>query len=202
MIILPKECEVNKIIPKKIFYEKINISSSVKKEFVQKIEKIYWKYKISEDNINISKTDEIEEIEVFEITLKEKTIINNILKIISKEIPYPILFKIIYNLETMYALNFEENIFKSEWNEEADFYIKGFDLKSVYENFVRQINNITSNNKIKEEIDKIKEKEQLQKEIQKLENIIKKEKQFNIKIEYNKELNAKKNKLKELVENG
>ena len=47
MINLPKTCEVNKILPKKVFYEKANISSSIKEEFVDKVEKIYWKYKIS-----------------------------------------------------------------------------------------------------------------------------------------------------------
>ena len=44
MIELPNSCKVNKIIPKKIFYEKVNVSNLIKKEFVEKLSKIYWKY--------------------------------------------------------------------------------------------------------------------------------------------------------------
>ena len=57
MIDLPKACIVDKFIPKKTFYEKVNISNSIKEEFTNKLSKIYWKYKISEDTINVSKTE-------------------------------------------------------------------------------------------------------------------------------------------------
>ena len=43
MINLPKNCEVNKFIPKKTFYEKVNISSKAKQDFIDRLEKIYWK---------------------------------------------------------------------------------------------------------------------------------------------------------------
>lgn len=202
MIELPGQCEVNRVIPKKIFYEKVNISSAAKQEFIDKIEKIYWKYKISETKINISKTEEIEEIEVFEITLKEKVEIKNILKVITKEIPYPILFKITYGEEFMYAIKFQEDIFSSEWNTNIAFKIKGFDLKEVYENLVRQINNIQGNSQnIQVEVNKLKQSEAIQKAIQKLESKIKSEKQFNIKVEYNRQLIELKNKMKEFEEN-
>ena len=95
MIKLPKKCVVDKFIPKKIFYEKVNLSSSLKQEFVDKVDKIYWKYKISEDTLNISKTENVEEIEIFEITLKEKVDCKNIIKVITKNIPYIILFEIV-----------------------------------------------------------------------------------------------------------
>ena len=53
MIEIPKECVVDKFIPKKIFYEKVSLSSNLKQEFVDKVDKIYWKYKISEDKLKI-----------------------------------------------------------------------------------------------------------------------------------------------------
>ena len=92
MINLPSNCEVNKFIPKKTFYEKVNISSSAKQDFIDKLEKIYWKYKLSEDTINITKTEEVEEIEIFELVLKEKCDVKSLIKVITKEIPYVILF--------------------------------------------------------------------------------------------------------------
>ena len=55
MIELPRACVVDKFIPKKTFYEKVNISNSIKEEFTDKLSRIYWRYKIPEDTINISK---------------------------------------------------------------------------------------------------------------------------------------------------
>ena len=40
MIELPDSCVVNKFIPKKTFYEKVNISNSIKDEFVEKLSNI------------------------------------------------------------------------------------------------------------------------------------------------------------------
>ena len=199
MINLPKTCEVNKILPKKVFYEKANISSSIKEEFVDKVEKIYWKYKISESNINISKTDKIEEIQVFEITLKEKNEIKNVIRVITKSIPYPILFKLMCKEDYIYVIKFEEYILYSIWNEDIDFQIKGFDLAEVYNNIVRQITKLDDTKKeLKEDIDKLKQIQELEKQIAIAENKMHKEKQFNIKVECNKQLMELRNKLEEL----
>ena len=54
--------------------------------------KIIWKYKLSKDTINILGTNNVEEIQIFEIELKSKIIPKNILQIIDKAIPYPILY--------------------------------------------------------------------------------------------------------------
>ncbi len=67
MIKLPKECRVNRHLPKNKFYEKLTISSKLKNEFVEKIEKITWLYKISQDTCNINKTNEIIEKQIFVI---------------------------------------------------------------------------------------------------------------------------------------
>ena len=199
MIKLPKECVVDKFIPKKVFYEKINLSSNLKQEFIDKIDKIYWKYKISEDTINISKTENVEEIEIFEITLKEKADCKNIIKVIAKNIPYMILFKICYNDEVQYAIKYDEDIYSTNWNEKIDFNFEGIDLNTVYENIVRSVTNISKqDNNIDQELEKSKQLKKLQKEIERLENKIKLEKQFNKKVELNLELNRIKNELEEL----
>lgn len=39
MISFPERCKVNKFIPKKTFYEKIGLSTAVKDDFVNYIEK-------------------------------------------------------------------------------------------------------------------------------------------------------------------
>lgn len=196
---LPIKCEVNKIISKKIFYEKLNISLSLKQEFIHKLEKIYWKYKISEDTINITKTIDIEEIEIFELTLKEKCDIKNIINIITKKIPYVILFIIRYNDEFQYAIKFKEDILLTDWNEEKDFNFVGINLKEVYNNIIRRFINDKSNKNIGEIIENNKQVEELKKKINILKNKINREVQFNRKIELNIELINLEKKLEELI---
>lgn len=202
MINLPKECEVDKNVPKKIFYENVYISNTIKQEFVEKVEKITWKYKIAEGNINVSKTENVEEIEVFELILKEKYDSKNILKIITKGIPYPILFMIKYDNEYQYAIKFEENIYFSEWNDDLIFNFIDFNLEKVYENIVKTITNIKNDTRdIQVELEILQEISKIEKEIKKLENQIRKEEQFNKKVELNKRLLELKSKKEELKDN-
>ena len=56
---LPREANVNKFIAKTKFYEKANLSSKLQKEFVDKIQKITWKYKLAESTIGIAKTEAV-----------------------------------------------------------------------------------------------------------------------------------------------
>lgn len=196
MIELPKDCLVNKYIPKKIFYKKVNIPKAIQQEFVDKVEKIIWNYKISEESINVSKTENVEEIEIFELVLKEKYEVKNIIKVITKEISYPILFFIKFNEEFQYAIKYKDNIYFSEWNNNIKFNFVDFNLEKVYENMVKAITNIEDNiENIQEELDKQQKIIKIQNEINKLENQIKKEQQFNRKVELNKRILELKEKM-------
>ena len=202
MIELPKECVVDKFIPKKIFYEKVSLSSNLKQEFVDKIDKIYWKYKISEDTLNISKTENVEEIEIFELTLKEKVNCQNIIKVITRNIPYIILFEICYNDEVQYAIKYNDDIYFTNWNEKINFNFNGIDLNVVYENIIRSVTNISGqDNNIDKELEKDKKLKKIQKEIERLENKMKAEKQFNKKVELNKNILELKKQKEELSNN-
>ena len=188
MIELPKKCLVNKFIPKKTFYEKLGISTSVKEDFVNTVDKIIWLYKISEDTLGITKTPEVEEIEIFEINLKEKKMPKNIIKAITRGIPYKILFVIKYNSDICYGVKVEDLYF-SEWNEEIEFNFDGLNLKIVFENIVKTIIKETDNNMdFSVLIDNKSKKEELSKEIEQLKNKIRQEKQFNKKVELNHKL--------------
>ncbi len=202
MIELPKECYVNKFIPKKTFYEKVQISTKIKQEFTDKVDKIIWKYKISEDNLNIKKTETVEEIEIFQIYLRETYNCKNIIKVIQKNILYPILFEIISGENVRYSIEYGKDLWTSEWNDEILFQIQGINLKIVYENLVRKlIKKEERSISLEEEINKIKKINLLEKEISKLKSKIKKEKQFNRKVECNEQLIELKHKLGEITSN-
>lgn len=190
MFELPKSCYVNKFLPKKIFYEKVGVSSGVKDEFVNQVDRITWLYKLSPDTIGITKTENIEEIQIFQIDVKEKKVPMSVIKTITKGVQYKILFLIKYNDDYCYAVKVEDSIYSSEWNANIVFEFNAINLEIVYENIVKYIINEESNNKKFEEIiDDRNIKENLEKRINQLRQKIKSEKQFNRKNELNMELN-------------
>lgn len=199
MIELPKRCLVNKFIPKKTFYEKLGVSTSIKDDFVNIVDKIIWLYKLSEDTLGIVKTKEVEEIEVFEISLKEKKIPKNVIRTITRGIPYKILFVIKYNSDICYGVKVEDLYF-SEWNEELDFNFDGLNLETIFENLVKTIIKETDNNKeFSVLIDDKSRQEELSKKIEQIKSKIKQEKQFNKKVELNQQLRDLEGEMEELI---
>lgn len=199
MIELPKKCEVNKFIPKKVFYEKVGVSSTIKDDFVNLVDRITWLYKLSPDTIGISKTDKVEEIEIFQIDLKEKKVPTTILKTITKGIPYKILFVLKYENELCYSVKVED-FYTSEWNVKLEFDYNAINLELVYENIVKNIIGEKENdNSFDTIIENKKNIEYLENKINNLKNKIKKEKQFNKKVELNKELNLLIDELEEVI---
>ncbi|MDD3264131.1 MAG: DUF4391 domain-containing protein [Candidatus Nanoarchaeia archaeon] len=199
MFDLPKNCFVNKFIPKKVFYEKVGVATNIKDEFVDLVEKIVWLYKISPDTLGVNKTANVEEIQVFEINLKEKKIPKNVIKTITKNIPYPILFVIKYEEDFCYSIKVEENYF-TNWNENVDISFKGINLEYIYEQIVKVIIKQEDNSKkLEEVITENNRKNELSRRIQQLTNKIRLEKQFNKKAELNRELRILQNEMEILI---
>jgi len=202
---LPRAAFVNKFIPKNKFYEKTALSAKLQKEFIDKIQKITWKYKLAESTVGITKTDKVTEIQIFEIELKEQVIPKNILKVIDKAIPYQILYRFTYKANQAYGVtlkekNNAENYFFSKWNEEKGFDFKGIDLEKVYQKIVKTFirTKAQTESSFDEIVDTDNRIKALENEIVILKNKISKEKQFNRKVEINKVLLGKKAELKRI----
>lgn len=198
MFNLPKSCEVNRFIPKKTFYEKIGVSTAIKDEFIDLIDKIIWKYKLSEDTLGVNKTDKIEEIQIFEMNLKEKKFPKNIIKVITKSIPYQILFVIRYNNEVCYSIKVND-IYFTEWNENINIIFDGLSLETIYENIVKSIIKETETKKDFEVLLENKDRQiELHKRLEQLKNKMKVERQFNKKVELNKQIKKIESELEDL----
>lgn len=201
---LPKTAFVNKFIAKSKFYEKAALSAKLQKEFIDKIQKITWKYKLAESTIGITKTAKVTEIQIFEIELKEQVIPKNVLRVIDKAIPYQILYRFIYKENEAYTITLKEggveNYYFSDWNDDKSFDFTGIDLEKVYQKIIRAF--ITSEARTKSSFNEIIDTDNkikvLEDEIAALEDKISKEKQFNRKVELNKILLEKKALLKEI----
>ena len=53
MLGLPKATEFDKRIPKQKFYENINVTTAMRRVFVEQINTIYWKNKIAPSTLNL-----------------------------------------------------------------------------------------------------------------------------------------------------
>lgn len=203
MLGLPKSTEFNKRIPKQKFYENMNISSALKKTFIEQIKSIYWINKIAPSTISIESGSEVTEIEVFEIKLNSNVIDEQLLKQIDKVIPYHILYLLEFQDKYQVWICYKEitnksnkvnNYYHTEWLniEEVNLKIDGLNMDSVYENFVRQIAGdiLNQNNQetLSESIDRSENIKQLEKQIEALQVKIRKEKQLNRQMEMNAEL--------------
>ena len=92
MFDLPSSTVVDRFLAKDKFYKKTTVAGKLKQQFTDEIEKITWTHKISPDTLNVSRDDTIEEIQIFEILLKDTGISKAVLRHIDSSIPYPIIY--------------------------------------------------------------------------------------------------------------
>jgi len=92
---IPIQCEIDKTIFKKTFYENAPLTKTDKALFTDSISKITWLYCLNQDTLNVIpyKTTEREyiEIEVIEVELAEEKGIKRIAEIVMRAIPYPMM---------------------------------------------------------------------------------------------------------------
>lgn len=216
MLGLPKTTEFNKRIPKEKFYENLNVTTNLKKCFVDQIKVIYWRNKIAASTTNLAAGKVVTEIEIFEVKLKTGTLDETVLRQIDKEIPYHIIFLLEYENRYQAWTAYKEvssgnNAFKvnqyyhTEWLEEdmLPMKLEGMHVDAVYENFVyqiagKQLQPEASGESLKETIAREGQKQLLQKQIDTLKAKIRKEKQLNKQMQMNTELKKLKKELEVL----
>lgn len=209
---LPENTKVNRVIPKNAFDD--YMKRGQKKLFTDYIEKIRWTHKISKETTNLD-FSQVSEIQVFEIELKLKIEIPKLLEVMQKAIPYHIIF----------VVNFENDIYIStskkhlnpvnedqaviDWTFTTDWFSKenfhySLTLKKsidfVYQQFCKQLTGDADANDlpIEEVIQKEQKIKTLKHTISILKSKIKKEKQFNKKVDLNLELKSKEKELEQL----
>lgn len=197
---LPKEAFVNRFIAKSKFFEKVQVSSKIQQEFTDAIVRITWAYKLAENTINISGTENRVEFQIFNIQLKNKEIPKNVLKVIDKAIPSAILYTFEFENNFAYGITIKENAeqryFFSDWNEELNFDFTGNTIEHIYQKIIKLfISNktglITKNRNFEDVLANEKQLASLEREIIILQKKVRTTKQFNKQVAFNKELRSK-----------
>lgn len=216
MIELPQGTAFNRRITKQKLYENLSVSAELKRIFIEQINVIYWRNKISPATVNIAAGEAVAEIQVIEIRLNQPGLDKRVLQLIDREIPYHILFLLVYEDQVQAWIGYKEQsqggttafkpgtYYNTEWQplNQISLRIEGLNMDSVYEGFIRQIARErledTSGGGLKDAVARDERRQKLQKEIAALENKVHREKQFNIQVELNGELKKLKKELEEI----
>lgn len=219
MIGLPKSTEFNQCIPNQKFYEKISVSPTLKRAFIDQIKMIYWRNKVAATTMNLAAGETVTELEVFEVKLNGRQLDEAVLRQIDKEIPYHFLFLLEYEGKFQAWTAYKEaaftgsNAFKvgayyhTDWLPEGELPLKveGLSVDKVYENFVRQIagdalhSEASKLESLKESVELDNRKQELERQVAALQTKVRKEKQLNKQMQLNAELKKLKTELEVLI---
>ena len=201
---LPIECKIDKNIPKEVIYKNAEANEKLKRIFIDNVEKIRFMYLVNFSNSNIqsyiSDNEKFEEIDFIKIILKEKGKENIISKLFHQLIPKSTVILLEFKNEILISTSDKrtdkekiilEEVFNSTWIDVENKMLKELEykklnstnLKLFYEDItekVRVINlskKLNCENSIKSEnVDLL---EELNKEIEELKALRKKETQIN-----------------------
>ena len=201
---LPNECKIDKNIPKEVIYKNAEANEKLKRIFIDNVEKIRFMYLLNFSNSNIqsyiSDKERFEEIDFIKIILREKGKENIISELFHHLIPKSTVILLEFKNEILISVSDKridkeklilEEIFNSNWIDienkildELDYKkLSSTNLKLFYENIIEKVRIINLSrelnykNSIKSEnIDLL---EELNKEIEELKALRKKETQIN-----------------------
>ena len=201
---LPIECKTDKNIPKEVIYKNAEANDKLKRIFIDNVEKIRFMYLVNFSNSNIqsyiSDKERFEEIDFIKIILKEKGKENIISKLFHQLIPKSTVIILEFKNEILISVSDKKTdkekiilgeVFNSNWIdienkmlEELDYKkLNSTNLKVFYEDIIEKVRIINLSrelnykNSIKSE--NIGLLEELNKEIEELKLLRKKETQIN-----------------------
>ena len=201
---LPNRCKIDKNIPKEIIYKNAEADEKLKRVFIDNVEKIRFMYLLNFSNSNIQEyindRERFEEIDFIKIILKEKGKENIISKLFHQLIPKSTVIILEFKNEILISVSDKRvdkekiilvEVFNSNWIDienkildELDYKkLNSTNLKLFYENIIEKVRIINLSkelnykNSVKSEnIDLL---EELNKEIEELKLLRKKETQIN-----------------------
>ena len=201
---LPNRCKIDKNIPKEIIYKNAEADEKLKRFFIDNVEKIRFMYLLNFSNSNIQdyKNDKerFEEIDFIKIILKEKGKENIISKLFHQLIPKSTVIILEFKNEILISVSDKKTdkekiilgeVFNSNWIdienkmlEELDYKkLNSTNLKVFYEDIIEKVRVINLSKKLNcenniesQNIDLL---EELNKEIEELKLLRKKETQIN-----------------------
>lgn len=199
-------------VPKSKIYDYAKPSRAMRELFVQQVDKITWQYKLAPETINLEDLPSAPEIQIFEINLKTPEYNENILRIIDKAINFPIFYELVYDARVRLTAAYKRPSEADSNKWVVDAYFAGpwlaadsarqplptaLDLAKLYEQMLRSLmpQPPRAGESLKAQAARMEQIQVRQKELKNLESSMKRVKQFNRKVELNRQLRALKQEL-------
>ncbi|WP_051680340.1 DUF4391 domain-containing protein [Vibrio rhizosphaerae] len=83
-------------VAKEAIYQQVKPTNAVKQIFVEQVESIVWRYKLSAETLNVAESEDVAEIQVFDIQLKQgsESLDIAVLEALDKAIPSTVFFRV------------------------------------------------------------------------------------------------------------
>jgi len=103
MFIYPERALVNRPLPKNKVYANARPSRSLKQQFVGNVEEIVWKYKLASTTLRLPASQGIEEIQIFSIALRTAELKEDVLRALDRAIPSLLFFELNHQRRIRFA---------------------------------------------------------------------------------------------------
>lgn len=203
----PKKTHFRRVLPKNKIYAHTKASKALQARFVDQVVKITWLCKLAPETLNIPASTAVQEIEIFEIQLKQAEVHPDILRAIDRTIRHPIAYQLRFQNQVSYVMPSKRpneadsnkwvigEYFSTDWQ---TFEAPSEDLPVVlnmaalYEQLLRAHLSIPArpDESLTDQVARITALQQKQSEVDKLQSRLNKIKQFNRKVELNQQLRS------------
>lgn len=203
----PERTRKDRILPKNKVYGNAQPSNAVRRHFVSQVEQIVWRNVLISETVNLSARDGIEGIQVFEIALKTGELKEDVLRSLDRAIPWRLFFELTFNGQVRFAAAYKrpsegnpgtpvvEDYFLTPWQSAITPRLAlpvALDLATLYEQMVFRHMEASplaiaarSGESVAEALERCKAVRARQRERRRLEAALRRERQFNRKVEIN-----------------
>lgn len=206
----PAGGRVDRVISKERLYAEAGVTTRLKQEFIEVVQRVRWAYKIGEESVRLAPVAPVQEFQVFEVELKGSEAPDAVLTAIDKAIPSPVIFELTRpSGELLVAAARKEpglrgpklsSYFRTAWlpprSPRTDL-PPALDLRGLYETILASLLPVTRRpgEELSEVIDRLAEVSRLEREIGALSRRLRTEPQLNRKVEMRRSLTAKETQL-------
>lgn len=207
----PAQSTFGRVIPKTKIFTFGKVSRRLKDQFAAEIDKIIWKFKLAPETINLSATKEVPEIQVFQIDLKPGIVdlSEDLLRCLDNAVNFPIIFEL---TSARPSGNWVKTVaaYKRPSGSDASKWVVGdyfgtvwlpadmqrsplpvtLSLSGLYEELLKPLLPLEcrSEETVRDLSERCMQRNVKQRELERLEKLLLREKQFNRKIEINAQI--------------
>jgi hypothetical protein len=227
MFDFPQRARKDRVLPKNKIYDNARLSRAVRERFVAQIDQIIWRYVLGPGNLNLPPTPAVREIQVFEIALKSGELREDVLRTIDRAIPSSLFFELTFQGRVRFVAAYKraslvggesgagthstvvETYFETPWqdaNAPRQPLPVALDMAGLYEQMLRQHIAVSpfalrsrAGEPLETTVERVAKIRGKRRECKQLESKLRKEVQFNRKVEINAELRQRQAELTELA---